>query len=148
MSRLLTLLLLYKSGYLVGKYISIERLIEKTKGSYYSMLQESSGNWHEEANDYAPFVKYMLGVIVAAYRDFMERTKLVEEKKVSKPDRIAEEVKNHIGTITKADLLKIVPDVSQTTVQRTLTDLVRQEKIIKIGQGRYTKYTWNWDRED
>lgn len=148
MSRLLTLLLLYKSGYLVGKYISIERLIEKTKGSYYNMLQESSGNWHEEANDYAPFVKYMLGVVVAAYREFMERTKLIEEKKVSKPDRIAEEVKNHIGTITKAELLKIVPDVSQTTVQRTLTDLVRQEKIIKIGQGRYTKYTWNWDRED
>ena len=148
MSRLLTLLLLYKSGYLVGKYISIERLIEKTKGSYYNMLQESSGNWHEEANDYAPFVKYMLGVIVAAYREFMERTKLIEEKKVSKPDRIAEEVKNHIGTITKAELLKIVPDVSQTTVQRTVTDLVRQKKVIKIGQGRYTKYTWNWDRED
>lgn len=148
MSRLLTLLLLYKSGYLVGKYISIERLIEKTKSAYYDMLQESSRNWHEESNDYAPFVKYMLGIIVAAYRDFMERTKLIEEKKVSKPDRIAEEIQNRIGTITKAELLKIVPDVSQTTVQRTLTDLVKQQKIKKIGEGRYTKYVWNWDKEN
>lgn len=148
MSRLLTLLLLYKSGYLVGKYISIERLIEKTKSAYYDMLQKSSRNWHEESNDYAPFVKYMLGIIVAAYRDFMERTKLIEEKKVSKPDRIAEEIQNRIGTITKAELLKIVPDVSQTTVQRTLTDLVKQQKIKKIGEGRYTKYVWNWDKEN
>lgn len=148
MSRLLTLLLLYKSGYLVGKYISIEKLIEKTKSSYYDMLHESSRNWHEESNDYVPFVKYMLGVVAAAYRDFMERTKLIEEKRVSKPDRITEEIKKHIGTITKAELLKIVPDVSQTTVQRTLTDLVKQEKIKKIGKGRYTKYTWNWDKED
>lgn len=148
MSRLLTLLLLYKSGYLVGKYISIERLIEKTKSAYYDMLQESSRNWHEESNDYAPFVKYMLGIIVAAYRDFMERTKLIEGKKVSKPDRIAEEIQNRIGTITKAELLKIVPDVSQTTVQRTLTDLVKQQKIKKIGEGRYTKYVWNWDKEN
>ena len=148
MSRLLMLLLLYKSGYFVGKYISIERLIEKTKSSYYETLQKSSKNWHEESNDYAPFVKYLLGVIAAAYRDFMERTKLIEEKKVSKPQRIAEEIKNHIGTITKGELLKIVPDVSQTTIQRTLTDLVKQKKIKKIGEGRYTKYTWNWDRED
>lgn len=148
MSRLLTLLLLYKSGYLVGKYISIERLIEKTKGSYYDKLQESSRNWHEETNDYEPFVKYMLGIVLAAYRDFMERTKLIEEKKVSKPDRIADEIRNHIGTITKAELLKRVPDVSQTTVQRTLTELVKQEKIKKIGEGRYTKYTWNWEKEN
>lgn len=148
MSRLLTLLLLYQSGYFVGKYISIERLIEKTKVSYYDELQESSTNWYDETNDYAPFVKYMLGVIVAAYRDFMERTKLIEEKKVSKPDRIEEEIKNHIGTITKAELLKRVPDVSQTTVQRTLIELVKQGKIKKIGGGRYTKYMWNWDKEN
>lgn len=94
-----------------------------------------------------PFVKYMLGIIVAAYRDFMDRTKLIEEKRIPKPDRIAEEIKNHMGTITKAELLKVVPDVSQTTIQRTLTELVRQEKVKKIGEGRYTKYAWNWDKE-
>ena len=148
LSRLMTLLVLYKSDFIVGKYISIERLIEKTKSSYYDALQESSEKWHKNENDYAPFVKYMLGIVVAAYRDFMDRTKLIEEKKISKPDRIAAEIKNHIGTITKSEILKQVPDVSQTTVQRTLTELVKHEKIKKIGDGRYTKYIWNWDKEN
>ena len=73
MSRLLTLLILYKSGYFVGQYISIEKLISDTKENYYEALQESSREWHEGRNDYAPFVKYMLGVIVAAYREFAGR---------------------------------------------------------------------------
>ncbi len=75
MSRLLTQLMLYRAGYIVGKYISIEQLIEKTKTSYYECLQESSLNWSEEENDYIPFVQYMLGVLVAAYRDFSDRVK-------------------------------------------------------------------------
>ena len=147
MSRLLTFLLLYKTGYIVGKYISIEKLIEKSKDAYYGALAESSIAWHEEENDYAPFVEYILGVIVAAYRDFFERTKLIVGNKVSKPSRIAEEIKNHIGTITKTELVQSVPDVSQVTVQRTLNDLLREGKIIKIGGGRYTKYKWNWEDE-
>ena len=148
MSRLLTLLLLYQQGYYVGKYISLEKLIERTKDSYYAELQASSAGWHQEANDYAPFVKYMLGVVIAAYREFFDRTKLITSRKMSKPQRIAEEIKNHIGTITKAELVANIPDVSQTTVQRTLTELTRQGKIIKIGAGRYVKYSWNWDQED
>ena len=76
-SRLLTLLLLYRSGYIVGKYISIEKLIEQTKEIYYESLQLSSAGWHENKNDYEPFVKYMLGVIVAAYRDFSSRVSLL-----------------------------------------------------------------------
>ncbi|MGN0328374.1 MAG: Fic family protein [Lachnospira sp.] len=147
MSRLITLLLLYKSEYIVGKYISIERLIEKTKDSYYEALQESSKGWHEEENDYIPFVSYMLGVIVAAYREFFERTKLIEEKKIAKPNRVAEEIKNHMGTITKSEIMENVPGVSQTTIQRTLTELVKEGKIKKIGNGRYTKYVWNWEED-
>ena len=147
MSRLLTILLLYKSQYIVGKYISIEKLIEATKDSYYEALQESSQKWHEEENDYAPFVTYILGVIVAAYREFFERTRLIEEKKITKPNRVAEEIRNHIGTITKAEIMKKVPGVSQTTIQRTLSELTKQGKIKKIGNGRYTKYTWNWEDE-
>ena len=148
MSRLLTLLLLYQAGYYVGKYISIEKLIERTKDSYYEELQASSAGWHEEANDYAPFVKYLLGVVVGSYREFFERTKLITSVKLSKPERIAEEIRNHIGTITKAELVEQVPDVSQTTVQRTLTELIKQGRIIKLGAGRYIKYRWNWDQED
>ncbi|MDE7266238.1 MAG: Fic family protein [Lachnospiraceae bacterium] len=147
MSRLLTILLMYKSEYIVGKYISIEKLIETTKGSYYAALRESSDKWHEEENDYEPFVVYILGVIVAAYRDFFDRTRLIEEKKIAKPNRVEEEIKNNIGTITKTELMQRVTGVSQTTIQRTLTELVRQRKINKIGNGRYTKYAWNWEEE-
>lgn len=148
MSRLLTLLLLYQHDYIVGKYISLEKLIEKTKDGYYEVLQKSSIGWTEDENDYEPFVKYMLGIITAAYRDFFERAKVVEEKKVPKPDRIEEMIKNHVGTITKSKIIENTPGISQTTIQRTLTELVKKEKIIKIGGGRYTKYTWNWDIEE
>lgn len=147
MSRLLTLLLLYKSEYIVGKYISIEKLIEKTKSSYYEALQDSGGSWHEEENDYAPFVTYLLGVIAAAYREFFERTRLIEEKTAAKPDRVAEAIREQIGTITKSEIMQRVPGVSQTTVQRTLTELIKLRRIKKIGNGRYTKYTWNWENE-
>ena len=148
MSRLLTLLLLYQNDYIVGKYISLEKLVERTKDSYYDVLQESSQGWIEDENNYEPFVKYILGVIVAAYREFFDRAQIVEEKKVPKPDRIEELIKNHLGTITKTEIVDATPGISTTTVQRTLTDLVKAEKIIKIGNGRYTKYKWNWDKEN
>ena len=147
MSRLLTLLLLYRAGYFVGKYISIEKLVEQSKDAYYEALAESSVGWHEGQNDYSFFVKYMLGVIVAAYREFFERTKTVIRHKMSKPDRITEEIRNHIGVITKKELVQLFTDISQTTVQRTLNDLVKDGKILKIDGGRYTKYKWNWEDE-
>ncbi len=147
MSRLLTLLLLYQNDYIVGKSISLEKLIEDTKDSYYDALQESSQGWMEDENNYEPFSKYILGIITAAYREFFDRAQIVEEKKVSKPDRIEELIKNHLGTITKAEIVDATPGISTTTVQRTLTELVKAEKIIKIGNGRYTKYKWNWDKE-
>ena len=148
MSRLLTLLLLYQNDYIVGKSISLEKLIEDTKDSYYDALQESSQGWMEDENNYEPFSKYILGIITAAYREFFDRAQIVEEKKVSKPDRIEELIKNHLGTITKAEIVDATPGISTTTVQRTLTELVKAEKIIKIGNGRYTKYKWNWDKEN
>ena len=142
MSRLLTLLLLYRAGYNVGKYVSIEKLIERTKGAYYDDLQESSANWHEEENDYIPFVTYQLGVILAAYREFSERVKVVSES-TRKPNRVRDIIKGHLGKITKAEIMQQCPDVSQTTIQRALNDLVKSGEVIKIGGGRYTSYTWN-----
>ena len=143
MSRLLTLLLLYQSDYIVGKYISIEKIIEESKETYYEVLQDSSLNWHENENDYKPFVNYMLGVIVNAYKEFESRVELVTNPNLSKSDRIREIIKNHIGTITKSELLEMNPDISDTTVQRALADLLKSGEIKKIGGGRYTKYTWN-----
>ena len=145
MSRLLTLLLLYRAGYIVGKYISIEKLIERTKDTYYECLQESSRKWHENENDYEPFVRYMLGVIIAAYRDFSSRVKLLATAGLSKPERIREVIKNTLGEITKAEIMKKCPDISQVTVQRALAELVASEQIIKIGGGKYTRYKWNND---
>ena len=147
MSRLLTLLLLYRAGYIAGKYISIEKLIEISKDTYYEVLEESSKEWHEESNNYEPFVKYMLGVIVNAYKDFSSRVWKLTTSNLSKSERVREVIKETLGTITKADILKKCPDISQITVQRALAEMVNQEEIIKIGGGRYTKYTWNWERD-
>lgn len=143
MSRLLTLLLLYRAGYIVGKYISIEKLIENTKELYYECLQLSSTGWHENENDYEPFVKYMLGIIVAAYRDFSSRVSLLTTDGLSKPDRVREIIKTTLGPVTKAEIVAKCPDISQVTVQRALADLVESGQIIKLGGGRYTKYLWN-----
>lgn len=147
MSRLLTLLLLYRSGYIVGKYISIEKLIETTKENYYASLQESSYLWHEGKNDYEPFVKYMLSVILAAYREFSARVSFLSTSGMSKPERVGRIIQDTLGTVTKSEILKRCPDISQVTVQRTLAELVSSGKIIKIGGGRYTKYTWNKENE-
>lgn len=143
LSRLLTLLLLYRSGYIVGKYISIEKLIEQTKEIYYESLQLSSAGWHENKNDYEPFVKYMLGVIVAAYREFSSRVSLLTTQGMSKPDRVKEIIRATLGPITKTEILAKCPDISQVTVQRALADLVDKGDIIKLDGGRYTKYIWN-----
>ena len=143
MSRLLTLLLLYRSGYIVGKYISIEKLISDTKETYYEALQASSYNWHEGTNDYAPFATYLLGVLVAAYRDFESRIELLTTKGLSKPDRVREIVKNHLGKITKSEIVAQCPDISQITVQRALADLLKSGEITKLSGGRYTAYVWN-----
>ena len=144
MSRLLTLLLLYRSGYIVGKYISIEKIIADGKDTYYEVLQQSSYDWHEGANDYLPFVRYMLGIIVAAYRDFSTRVELLTTKGLSKPDRIREVIRGTTGKITKAQIMEKCPDISHITVQRALAEMMSNNEIIKIGGGRYTSYAWNW----
>lgn len=147
MSRLLTLLLLYRNDYFVGKYISIEKLIADTKFTYYDVLKESSTGWHEGINDYEPFVNYMLGIIVAAYREFDDRVRIIASDELSKPDRVREVIKNHIGTITKTEIMGQLPDISQVTVQRALADLLEKNEIKKIGGGRYTSYTWNGEQK-
>lgn len=147
MSRLLTLLLLYRSGYLVGKYISIEKLIEQSKETYYEALKQSSQGWLEESNDYAPFVRYTLGVVAAAYRDFSQRVQVLTLSGISKPDRIREIIKNTLGPITKAQILAQCPDVSNVTVQRTLAQLQKADEIRKVSGGRYTAYLWNREKE-
>ena len=143
MSRLLTLLLLYRSGYIVGKYISIEMLIEKTKDTYYDALQASSTGWHDGTNDYMPFVSYTLGILKSAYRTFTERVEHLTTKGISKPERVRQFIENRLGKVTKKDIMDACPDISATTIERTLGDLVKNGTIIKIGNGRGTGYVYN-----
>lgn len=147
MSRLLTLLLLCRAGYIVGKYISIEKLIEESKETYYETVKQSSLGWMEEANDYGPFVRYTLGVVAAAYREFSAQVQALSVSGISKPDRIREVIKGTLGKITKAEILEQCPDISQITVQRTLAGLQKSGDILKLSGGRYTAYIWNQDKE-
>ncbi len=147
MSRLLTLLLLYRGGYNVSKYISIEKLIEMSRETYYETLQQSSEGWHEEKNDYMPFVRYMLGVIVAAYREFSSRMQLLTTSNLSKADRVREIIKGTLGKITKTEIMQKCPDISQVTIQRALNNLLKSDEIIKLSGGRYASYTWNREKE-
>ena len=110
-------------------------------------MQESSYNWHEEKNDDAPFVWYMLGVIVAAYRDFSSRVQLLATSVMSKPERVREIVRGSIGKMTRAQIMEKCPDISRVTVERALTDMVKKGEILKIGGGRYTAYIWNRENE-
>ncbi len=147
MSRLITLLLLYRAGYIVGKYISIEKVIETSKETYYEALQSSSQGWSDEENDYSHFVRYMLGVILSAYREFSSRVKTLTTSGMSKPDRIRELIKDTLGKITKSEIVEKCPDISQVTIQRTLNDLQKNGDIIKLSGGRYTSYVWNREKE-
>lgn len=140
MSRLLTLLLFYKAGYIVGKYVSMEMLIEKTKETYYEALQASSAGWHENENNYAPFVKYYLGIILKAYNEFENRVEHLKNRTLSKPDRIKAMIDQKVGKITKKEIMELCPDISKVTVERTLTELVKSGYIAKVGAGPSTGY--------
>lgn len=140
MSRLLTLLLFYKAGYIVGKYISMEMLIEKTKETYYEALQASSAGWHENENSYEPFVKYYLGITLKAYNEFESRVEHLKNRTLSKPERIRAMIDQKVGKITKREILDACPDISKTTVERTLTELVKSGYIAKVGSGPATGY--------
>ena len=140
MSRLLTLLLCYKAGYIVGKYVSLEMLIEKSKETYYDALQASSTGWHTGKNSYEPFVRYYLGIILKGYREFEDRVEHLRHKGLSKPERIKRLMGQNVGKITKKEIMEACPDISKVTVERTLTDLVKSGYIAKVGAGPATGY--------
>ena len=140
MSRLLTLLLFYRAGYIVGKYVSMEMLIEKTKETYYEALHASSMGWHEGENSYEPFVKYYLGIMLKAYNEFENRVEYLRNRTLTKPERIKAVIDQKVGKITKKEIMERCPDISKVTVERTLTDLVKNGYIAKVGAGPATAY--------
>ena len=142
MSRLLTLLLLYKCGYSVGKYISIEKQIEKTKEHYYDALAESDAGWHEEENDPTPFIRYMLQVILACYIEFEERVGLMkDEGSVSTAyDIVKKYTAEKIGKFTSADVVAHCPSIGRSSALAALKKLTEEGFIIREGSGRSTFY--------
>ena len=139
-SRLLTLLLLYKNGFFVGKYISLEMIIEDTKDMYYEQLQSSSKNWHSGDNDELPFIKYMLSVIYKAYVECDERFRLIGEKSLTSAERIMKIFEKTLKPLSKSDIVMLCPDISQRTIERSLKELKDTQLIKQIGSGRATKY--------
>ena len=148
MSRLLSLLMLYQAGYLVGRYISIEKHIEKTKTVYYQTLDEISQGWHDGSDNPDAFIKYMLGVILACYREFEDRVNVL-----SKPDEngkvlvkssaleiVRAAVNTKIGRFTKTEILNICPTLSRSSVEASLRELIQLGEIQRFGTGRSTFY--------
>ena len=140
MSRLLTLLLLYRSGYIVGKYVSMEMLIEKTKETYYEALQNSSIEWHNNNSDYISFIRYYLGVVLKGYNEFQDRIEHLKYRKMSKADRVKAVFEKKLGMVKKSDIATLCPDISETTIERTLKELLEAGFIQKVGKGRATGY--------
>ena len=139
MSRLLTTLLLYRSGFYVGKYISLEAKIAKNKDLYYEALQASQDGWLEGKDDPVPFIKYLLGTILAAYKDFGDRFSLVEEKKPAL-EIVRMATVNKIGRFTKQDIRELCPSLSISSIEGALRTLVDNGELIREGSGKNTCY--------
>ena len=139
MSRLLTTLLLYRNGFYVGKYISLEAKIAQNKDLYYHALAESQTGWHEGTENALPFIKYILGTILAAYKDFEDRVSLVETK-LSALEMVRRASKNKIGRFTKQDIREFCPTLSDSSIESALRKLVTAGELKKEGRGKSTCY--------
>lgn len=139
MSRLITVLLLEKCGYEVPRYISVEKLIEQSKESYYEALATSSQEWDAGGNDASPFIRYMLGIVVKAYRELFDRV-AGQSGTTSKSDSVAAVFNRKLGKVTKSDIRNECPGVSDITIERELKRLLDVGKIAKVGAGRGTGY--------
>lgn len=140
MSRLLSLLLLYKNGYDAGKYVSFEEQINNYKAYYYDALRQSSEGWAENENSYFPFIENFLSMLYMCYKELDKRFAVVHGKKITKKARVEATVLNSLTPISKADICQILPDVSPTTVEAVLGAMVKSGSIKRIGQGRNTRY--------
>lgn len=143
MSRLLSLLLLYKNDFDISKYISFEEQINAMKGSYYDALKQSSARWHENANDYMPFIENFLYTLYLCYKELDKRFLTLETKKVSKKRRVEEAIKNAFLPISKKELCSLLPDVSATTIEQVLGSMIKNGSVRKIGSTRNARYIKN-----
>lgn len=140
MSRLLSLLLLYKNGYDAGKYVSFEEQINNYKAYYYDALQQSSTGWETNQNSYFPFIENFLSMLYMCYKELDKRFAMVNGKRITKKARVEATVLNSLTPLSKAEICKILPDVSPTTVEAVLGAMVRSGTIKRIGASRAARY--------
>ena len=140
MSRLLTTLLLYRAGFYVGKYVSLEAKIAKNKDLYYDALSESQNGWHDGKDDPVPFIKYLLGTVLSAYKDFEERFTIVEGNP-SALESVRKAVLMKIGRFSKQDIIALCPSLSLSSIEGSLRKLVANGEIVRAGKGKNTFYT-------
>ena len=139
MSRLLTTLLLYRAGYVVGRYVSLEKKIAELKDLYYDSLNMSQNGWHEGEDDPTPFIKYILKTIIAAYKDFEERIEIIDIKEPA-IEQVRAAVYKKIGKFTKSEIMEMCPKLGRASVENSLTALVKEEVLERRGSGRGTYY--------
>ena len=139
MSRLLTTLLLYRAGYVVGRYVSLEKKIADLKDLYYDSLNMSQNGWHEGKDDPTPFIKYILKTIIAAYKDFEERIEIIDIKEPA-IEQVRAAVYKKIGKFTKSEIMEMCPKIGRASVENSLTALVNEEVLERRGRGRGTYY--------
>lgn len=139
-SRLLSLLLLYKNGFDAGKYISFEEQINKGKWDYYKALRLSSEGWHENKNNYFPFIENFVTTLLYCYKELDKRFAMVNKRKANKRERIEATVLDSLLPISKQEICYILPDVSPTTVEAALAAMVKNGLVAKVGTGKNTKY--------
>ena len=139
MSRLLTTQLLYRNGFYVGKYISLESKIAQAKDLYYDALSRSQAGWHEGCEDTIPFIKYLLGTILAAYKDFEDRFSIVETK-LPAIDMVRKAAQNKIGRFNKQDIRELCPSLSISSIEGSLRKLVKSGELKREGAGKATCY--------
>lgn len=139
MSRLLTTLLLYRNGFYVGKYTSLEAKIAKNKDLYYDALGKAQIGWHEGTEDAVPFIKYLLGTILSAYKDFEDRFALVEIK-LPALETVRRAAMNKLGRFTKQDIRELCPSLSISSIEGALRKLVASGELKREGSGKNICY--------
>ncbi len=140
MSRLLSLLLLYKNGFSIGRYISFENQINLNKKEYYQSLKLSSENWSNSANDYYPFINHFLVTLIRCYNELDKRVSILSSKVTNKKERIKITIEKSLVPLSRKELMELWPDIAVDTIKKVLIELQNEGTIQKIGNFKNAKY--------
>lgn len=139
-SRLLTLLALYQHGYEVGRYISLERLVEEAKEDYYHVLRQGSQRWHEGKHDLLPWLNHFLAIVRRAYAEFEQRAGQVKAPRGAKTELLRQTLENIVGDFTVSELVRFCPGISRDHLRRLLKEMKAAGQVTCLGRGPGAKW--------